>query len=75
MRMVEDVVQESLATLPDLQRRVLELRFGFLGGSPATIAKISEVTGIAEHKIPELMSEALDTLGQRLQAVEEMRAA
>jgi RNA polymerase sigma factor (sigma-70 family) len=75
MRMVEDVVQESLATLPDLQRRVLELRFGFLGGPPATIAKISEVTGIAEHKIPELMSEALDTLGQRLQAVEEMRAA
>ncbi len=74
MRIVEDAVRESLDTLPELHRRVLELRFGF-SGPPATIANISEVTRIPEHQVPELISEALETLAQRLEAVEEMRAA
>ncbi|HSL26738.1 MAG TPA: sigma-70 family RNA polymerase sigma factor [Acidimicrobiia bacterium] len=68
-------VRDGLAGLPEMHRRVLELRFGFLAGPPATIAHISEVTGIPEHQVPALMAEALRTLGQRLATVEEMRAA
>lgn len=74
-RMVEDAVRESLVTLPHPQRQVLELRFGFRGGPPATLAKISEETGIPEHRIPEIMLDAINSLGPRLQSVEEMRAA
>lgn len=73
--MVEDAVRESMITLPDDQRQVLGLRFGFFGSPPATLARISEETGLPEHKITQIMSEALSSLRPRLQSVEEMRAA
>jgi RNA polymerase primary sigma factor len=74
IKIVEEAVRDSLAILSDLHRRVVELRFGF-DGPPATIATISEATGIPQHQVPELIAEALGPIAQRLEAVEDMRAA
>lgn len=71
LRIVEDAVKNSLSTLSEIHRRVLELRFGFVG-PPATIAKISAATGVPESQVPDLIAEALEPLAPRLQAVEEM---
>jgi RNA polymerase primary sigma factor len=73
-KIVEAAVRDSLAMLPDLHRRIVELRFGF-EGPPATIAKISEETGVPQHQVPELIAEALEPIESRLEAVEDMRAA
>jgi RNA polymerase primary sigma factor len=75
LRILEKEVHESLAVLPELQRWILELRFGFTGEAPATVARISEVTGIPAHQLPGLVSEALATLAELLEAVEDLRAA
>lgn len=75
LRILEGAVQQSLAVLPELQRWVLELRFGFTGEAPATIARISEITGIPAHQLPDLVSAALATLADLLEPVEDMRAA
>lgn len=74
IKIVEEAVRDSLSILSDLHRRVVELRFGF-DGPPATIATISEAIGIPQHQIPELIAEALVPIAQRLEAVEDMRAA
>jgi RNA polymerase primary sigma factor len=75
LRTLVTEVHESLAVLPELQRRIVELRFGLRGEAPATVARISEVTGIPAHQLPELVSEALATLAELLEAVEDLRAA
>lgn len=75
LRMVEEAVRSSLNDLPELQRRLLELRFGLGDEPPATVAHISRETGIPAHQIPGLISDTLEQLRGRLEAVEEMRAA
>jgi RNA polymerase primary sigma factor len=75
LRILEKEVHESMAVLPDLQRWILELRFGFTGEAPATVARISEVTGVPAHHLPGLVSEALATLAELLENVEDLRAA
>ena len=74
-RIVEDTLRTSLAHLPDLHRRVLELRFGFTDGAPAAFSTISNVTGVAEAEVRELVTEALAMLAVDLRSVEDMRAA
>jgi RNA polymerase primary sigma factor len=74
-RIVDKALGENLAALPELQRRVLELRFGLDNGPPATLGRVSEVTGLPEHQLPGLISETLETLGEDLESVAEMRAA
>jgi RNA polymerase primary sigma factor len=73
--MVEEAVGRSLASLPDLSRRLLQMRFGFGGGAPSALSQISEATGIPAHQIPQMIAEALAVLGADLAAVEDMRAA
>ena len=74
-RIVRETLARSLAALPDLQRRTLTLRFGLEDGQPATMARISEVTGLPEHRLSDFISETLQTLSDKLESVEEMRVA
>jgi RNA polymerase primary sigma factor len=74
-RIVGEALVSNLATLSDLQRRTLALRFGLENGQPETLARISEMTGLPEHRLPGFISETLQTLSEKLKTVEEMRVA
>ncbi len=74
-RMVEEALRKSLDRLPELHRRALELRFGLAEGAPAAFVTISNVTGLPEHEVRELVAEGLVRLAADLASVEDMRAA
>jgi RNA polymerase primary sigma factor len=74
-RVLEEALAHSLAALPDLQRRALTLRFGLEDGRPETMARISELIGLPEHRLSGFISETLQALGADLETVEEMRVA
>ena len=74
-RIVEDTLRASLSHLPELHRQVLELRFGFTDGAPAAFSTVSNVTGVPETEVRELVTEALALLAADLRSVEDMRAA
>jgi RNA polymerase primary sigma factor len=73
--MVAEAVGRSLASLPEISRRLLEMRFGFGGAAPSALSQMSEATGIPAHQIPGMIAEALEALEVDLAAVEDMRAA
>ena len=74
-RVLEESVRRSLASLPERQRRLVEMRFGLDGDPPATMALISSEMDIPEHRIRAALNEALAALRNELQTVEEMRVA
>jgi RNA polymerase sigma factor (sigma-70 family) len=74
-QILHQAVRASLELLPDLSRRVIELRFGLGDSPPATMGSIAEAVGIPEHKIKEIIDEATDRLAGVLAPVEDMRAA
>ena len=74
-QIVEEAVRRALDSLPEQARQILELRFGFADGSPASLTHIAEVTGLPAHQLPALISQALADLSQGLERIEDMRAA
>ena len=74
-RIVEEALRDSLARLPELQRRALELRFGLSEGAPAAFETVSRMTGLPEPEVRELVNDALIRLSAELAAIEDMRAA
>lgn len=74
-KILHQAVRASLELLPELSRRVIELRFGLGDAPPATMGSIAEAVGIPEHKIKEIIDEATDRLAGVLAPVEDMRAA
>jgi RNA polymerase primary sigma factor len=74
-RIVEEALRDSLARLPELQRRALELRFGLSEGAPAAFETVSKMTGLPEPEVRELVNDALVHLSAELAAIEDMRAA
>ena len=51
-------VQRAVAELPDRQRRIIELRFGF-GGEAASLETIGKELGLTRERVRQLESEAL----------------
>jgi RNA polymerase sigma factor (sigma-70 family) len=74
-RILEDAIEETLASLPETHRRVIEMRFGLGGRPPAVFPHIAQVVGLAESQVRELIEEAMVILATELQAVQDMRAA
>jgi RNA polymerase primary sigma factor len=60
-------VRRSVAGLPELQRRVLELRFGF-DGEPASLEKIGKELGISRERVRQLERDAMEHLATELGA-------
>ena len=58
-------VRLALAELPELERRILELRYG-LDGEPHSLEAIGAELGISRERIRRLEGEALDTLAETL---------
>ena len=58
-------VRLALEQLPELERRILELRYG-LDGEPHSLEAIGAELGISRERIRRLEGEALDTLAETL---------
>jgi RNA polymerase primary sigma factor len=61
-QMVFDRVREAVERLPDLQRDVLRLRFGFGGDSPASLQTTAERLGVGVRRVRRAEEEALAAL-------------
>jgi RNA polymerase primary sigma factor len=58
-------VRLAIAELPELERRILELRYG-LNGEPRSLEAIGAELGISRERIRRLEGEALETLAESL---------
>jgi RNA polymerase primary sigma factor len=59
---VHERVREAIERLPDLQRDVLRLRFGFDGASPASLQATAERLGVGVRRVRRAEEEALAAL-------------
>lgn len=73
--LARDALFRALGSLPQNHRLALELRFGFVDGQPATMARVASEVGIPEHQVRELLDEALELLGEQLQPDESLLVA
>ncbi len=60
--MVLDRVRKAVDRLPELQRDVLRMRFGFDGASPASLQTTAERLGVGVRRVRRAEEEALATL-------------
>jgi RNA polymerase primary sigma factor len=56
-------IRRSVARLPELERRVVELRFGF-DGEPASLESIGKELGISRERVRQLEGEAMARLAE-----------
>ena len=63
-----EAVRAALQGLPELERRVLELRFGF-DGEQQTIEAIEHALGVSRERVRQLEQDALARLGVELSGV------
>jgi RNA polymerase primary sigma factor len=66
---------ESVAGLPERQRRVLVRRYGLDGEKPATLADLSEELAVSRERIRQLQREAEQALRNEWESVQELQAA
>jgi RNA polymerase primary sigma factor len=67
-------VRRCVARLPENERRLLELRFGF-DGEPATLEAIGKELGISRESVRKVEQDALTRLAQELDGVVELDLA
>jgi RNA polymerase primary sigma factor len=65
-----DAVRAALGGLPELERRILELRFGF-GGEQQSLEAIERELGVSRERVRRLEQQALRRLGTVLEDVVE----
>jgi RNA polymerase sigma factor (sigma-70 family) len=63
---VGDALFELVNMLPQMQRDVLQRRFGFDGGAGMTLREIGEIHGLSRERIRQLQNRALLTLRRHL---------
>ena len=68
-------LDEALASLPETERRVLELRFGLADGEPASLQKVAEALGLTAHRVRQLERSSLEQLSRNRELLEEREAA
>jgi RNA polymerase primary sigma factor len=68
-------VREALKKLPERERRVLELRFGFNGQQQQALEAIGKELGITRERVRQLEGEALAKLGRELGDDDELARA
>ncbi len=53
---------ETLTTLPERERSVLELRYGLRDGEPRTLREVADILGLSRERVRQLESTALEDL-------------
>jgi len=66
-------VRQAVATLPERERRIMELRFGF-DGPPASLEQIGRELGITRERVRQLEAEAFRRLAGKLGQLAEEEA-
>ena len=61
-------VREAVSTLPELERRVLELRFGF-AGEQQSLEAIEKELGISRERVRKLERQAFERLSGELEGL------
>src|SRR5690606_10250899 len=72
---LREALHRALAKLSDIERRALELRFGLGDEEPAVMSVITQAPDMPEHRVREVISEAVRRLAELLAEVEELRVA
>ena len=57
-----EAIASILATLPDRERRVIEMRFGFGSGKKMTLQEVGDAMGIGRARVRQIESKALRRL-------------
>jgi RNA polymerase primary sigma factor len=65
-------VRRVLNILPERERKVLELRYGLLGGRPATLEEVGRAFGVTRERIRQIENNTLKKL-QRLPEAQRLR--
>jgi RNA polymerase primary sigma factor len=58
----EEVLRRAVARLPEQQRRVVELRYGFGGAEPMTLVQAGRELGLSPERVREIELKALELL-------------
>jgi RNA polymerase primary sigma factor len=58
-------IRRAVASLPERERQILELRFGF-DGAPASLEQIGRTLGITRERVRQLEAQAFDRLAEQL---------
>ena len=70
----EDAVRRAIGELPERERIVLAMRYGFEGGEPTPLREIGRKLGITPERVRQIESRALGRLG-RMREVAALRQA
>lgn len=71
MAFVQDVMQSAMKSLPERERKIVDLRFGLTDNQPHTLEDIGSIFRISRERVRQLQNSALARLRQR-QAVVRM---
>jgi RNA polymerase primary sigma factor len=55
-------IETALASLPDRERQVIELRFGLTGGQPCTLEEVGKAFGVTRERIRQIENNTLKKL-------------
>ena len=55
-------IEHALASLPDRERKVIELRFGLTGGQPCTLEEVGKAFGVTRERIRQIENNTLKKL-------------
>jgi RNA polymerase primary sigma factor len=71
----EEALERALASLGEVERRVVELRFGLGGREPASIETVAREVGIARERVRSTEQDALEKLSRNRELAELREAA
>ncbi|MGH2766847.1 MAG: RNA polymerase sigma factor [Actinomycetota bacterium] len=57
--LLREQLETVLHTLDDRERRIIEMRFGLLGGEPGTLERVGRVFGVTRERIRQIESKTL----------------
>jgi RNA polymerase primary sigma factor len=57
--LLQEQVETVLHTLDDRERRIIEMRFGLLGGEPGTLEEVGRAFGVTRERIRQIESKTL----------------
>jgi RNA polymerase primary sigma factor len=68
--LLQEQLDTVLHTLDDRERRIIEMRFGLLGGKPGTLEEVGRVFGVTRERIRQIESKTLCKLRHPTRALQ-----